>query len=142
MLGDRSSPAPGELAAAAARADDPPGRGAPASRAHAPLPRAAAPGRLIDHLLDPRRLQSRFGLTPAEARVAIALAAGDSRADRAQRLGVQLNTVHAHLKQVLAKTGCRRQTQLVALVWRSGIDACLDAAGAAAANESGRDGRR
>lgn len=77
----------------------------------------------VDRTLDPRRLQSRFGLTPAEARVAAGLAAGASTAELAERFGVQVNTVHAHLKRALAKTQCARQTQLVSLVWRSGVEA-------------------
>lgn len=124
MLGVRSTPGALDAPTNGEREEQPPHRSVRAARAD-------ALGRVVDKLLDPGRLQARFGFTPAEARVAVALAAGESRGDMAQRFGVQLNTVHAHLKQALAKTGCRRQTQLVALVWRSGIDACIKASGAA-----------
>lgn len=64
------------------------------------------------------RLQQRFGFTPAEARVAAALAAGASVSEMAQRLGVQVNTVRSHVKQVLGKTGTVGQVQAVAVMWR------------------------
>ena len=61
-------------------------------------------------------LQGLFGLTAAEAAVAVALAQGRAAEDLAGRLGVSLNTVRTHIKNVLAKTGTSRQAQLVALI--------------------------
>ena len=68
---------------------------------------------------DRRLLQAAFGLTPSEAEVATALALGRSTGEIAQSLGVQANTVLAHVKKVLTKTGTQRQAQLVSLLLRS-----------------------
>lgn len=64
-------------------------------------------------------LQALFGLTVAEARVAAAVADGLSTAEIALSVGVQINTVQAHLKRLLSKTGTARQARLVSLLWRS-----------------------
>ncbi len=76
--------------------------------------------------VDPAALQGLFGLTDAEATVASLLAAGWQPPQIAARLGVQPNTVAAHLKRVLAKTGAGRQAALVALL--RGSVACRDLA--------------
>lgn len=57
-----------------------------------------------------------FELTPAQARLAAALAAGDSVTDCATSLGVSVATVRTHLKEIFAKTGARRQSDLVRLL--------------------------
>ncbi|MDX2167923.1 MAG: helix-turn-helix transcriptional regulator [Deltaproteobacteria bacterium] len=70
-------------------------------------------------------LRARFGLTPAQARLATLLAAGASLDEAGTTLGVTIHTVRAHLKQVFAKTGTRRQAALVRLVLTgssSGLD--------------------
>ncbi|HEX4111110.1 MAG TPA: helix-turn-helix transcriptional regulator [Stellaceae bacterium] len=64
-------------------------------------------------------LQGLFGLTPAEATVAAALADGKSANEIAASLNVTLNTARTHVKNILAKTGASRQAQLVALLLRS-----------------------
>lgn len=66
---------------------------------------------------DQEHLMRRFGLTPAEARIAAGLASGLSTTEMARRFGIQPNTVRAHLKRVLSKCGARRQTELVAMLW-------------------------
>jgi DNA-binding CsgD family transcriptional regulator/PAS domain-containing protein len=63
-------------------------------------------------------LQSGFGLTPAEARLAIALAAGADLKSEADRLGIAPGTVRKQLKSIFAKTGSRRQSELVAMLSR------------------------
>ncbi|MBK9361639.1 MAG: helix-turn-helix transcriptional regulator [Rubrivivax sp.] len=72
-----------------------------------------------DVLVDQQALREMFALTPSEAGVAAGLCDGLAPADLAARLGVQVNTVQAHIKRALAKTGCRRQVELVALLLRS-----------------------
>ena len=57
--------------------------------------------------------QTAFGLTPAEAELAVALASGASLADHAAARGRSLNTVKTHLRNVFDKTGSRRQSDLV-----------------------------
>lgn len=66
---------------------------------------------------DQGHLMRRFGLTPAEARIAAGLASGLSTTEMARRFGIQPNTVRAHLKRVLFKCGASRQTELVAMLW-------------------------
>jgi DNA-binding CsgD family transcriptional regulator len=61
-------------------------------------------------------VQSLFDLTPAEARVARSLSAGETVEKIASIGGVSLNTVRTQLRGVLEKTGCRRQAEVVALV--------------------------
>lgn len=68
---------------------------------------------------DTTLLQSLFGLTSTEAQVAAALARGLDSAEQARAMGVQANTIQSHIKRVLAKTGARRQSQLVSLILRS-----------------------
>jgi len=57
-----------------------------------------------------------YGLTPAEARLACALCEGTTPEEYARRVGVSITTVRAQLRQAFAKTGTRRQTELVALL--------------------------
>jgi len=64
-------------------------------------------------------LQALFGLTPAEARVASALADGQSLQEIATSVNVTLNTVRTQVKSILAKTDTIRQSQLVGLLLRS-----------------------
>jgi DNA-binding CsgD family transcriptional regulator len=61
-------------------------------------------------------VQSLFDLTPAEARVARGLAAGKTVYDIATDGGTSANTVRTQLRAVLGKTGCSRQTEVVALL--------------------------
>ena len=61
-------------------------------------------------------VQSLFDLTPTEARVARSLASGKTVQDIASDGGVSLNTVRTHVRGVLAKTGCDRQAEVVALL--------------------------
>lgn len=59
-----------------------------------------------------------FGLTTAEAQVALQVACGHGLPETALRLGIGTGTVHAHLKQVYAKTGVHRQAGLTRLFSR------------------------
>jgi DNA-binding CsgD family transcriptional regulator len=65
--------------------------------------------------VDAERLVAAFGLTRAEARLTAALAAGETLQEFARRQNVAVATVRTHLERVLAKTGARRQTQVVRL---------------------------
>ncbi len=62
------------------------------------------------------QLRDAYGLTHAEGRVALRLADGQRLSDIAGDLGISINTVRGHLKQVFAKTGTHRQAELVRLV--------------------------
>lgn len=61
-------------------------------------------------------LRSLFALTPAEARLALAVADGLSPSDAAEQLGITVQTARTHLKRVFHKTATTRQAELVKLV--------------------------
>jgi DNA-binding CsgD family transcriptional regulator len=61
-------------------------------------------------------IRSLFDLTPAEARVARGLAAGQTVNDIASESGTSTNTVRTHVKVILTKTGYSRQADVVALL--------------------------
>ncbi|MDR7149750.1 DNA-binding CsgD family transcriptional regulator/PAS domain-containing protein [Hydrogenophaga palleronii] len=64
-------------------------------------------------------LESLFGLTPTEARLLGAIATGSTVEEYAQLRGVSVGTARMQLKQIQAKTGQRRQADLVRLVLSS-----------------------
>lgn len=68
-----------------------------------------------DHrpLPDTFMLAAMYDLTPAEARVASALCAGDAPSDIADRHNLSIHTVRSQVKAVLEKTSCTRQAELV-----------------------------
>ncbi|MGH8563773.1 MAG: hypothetical protein ACREXW_06640 [Gammaproteobacteria bacterium] len=68
-------------------------------------------------------LRRLYGLTIAESRLAAALARGDAPKKAAQRFQVTENTIRTQLKSVLAKTGVRRQVDLVLLISRLAVAA-------------------
>ena len=78
---------------------------------------AEGPHDLIEPL---RRL---YGLTAAECRLVAALVRGDAPKEAAQRFQVSENTIRTQLKSVLAKTGVRRQVDLVLLISRLAVAA-------------------
>jgi DNA-binding CsgD family transcriptional regulator len=97
-----------------------------------PLPRGAAapgpgvaPGVLL-LVADPdaraapaaATLAGLFGLTPAEAALAAAIAGGRGAQEHARRRGIAKETVRSHLAALRRKTGCRSQADLVALFAR------------------------
>jgi DNA-binding CsgD family transcriptional regulator len=61
-------------------------------------------------------IRSLFDLTPAEARVARGLAAGQTVKGIAAESGTSTNTVRSHVKVVLTKVGYTRQADVVALL--------------------------
>jgi DNA-binding CsgD family transcriptional regulator/PAS domain-containing protein len=72
-----------------------------------------------NHPIPPAQmLTSLFGLTPAEARLAILLAEGNTLQDSADRLRVTLATVRTQRMQIFQKTGTVRQSHLVSLLLR------------------------
>lgn len=64
----------------------------------------------------PDQLMALFGLTPAEAGVAASLAQGLSPEEVAQARDVRLSTVRSQVQALLAKTGTRRQGELLRLL--------------------------
>lgn len=69
------------------------------------------------------QLQRQFGLTPAESRFVVEISKGDGIGAAAERLGILPGTARTHLHRVLAKTGTKRQAELVRLVLTARHDA-------------------
>lgn len=69
--------------------------------------------------LPAQALERLFGLTPTEARLLGAIATGSTVEEYAQLRGVSVGTARVQLKQIQAKTGQRRQADLVRLVLSS-----------------------
>jgi DNA-binding CsgD family transcriptional regulator len=63
-----------------------------------------------------RRLAEDYGLTRAEAAVALEVSKGDGRAAVASRLGIRETTVRSHLSTIFDKLGLHRQAELTRLV--------------------------
>lgn len=57
-----------------------------------------------------------FGLTKAEAKLTLAIVNGMTASEYAEKHGVSINTAYSQIKDVLSKTGTRRQAELVKLV--------------------------
>jgi DNA-binding CsgD family transcriptional regulator len=66
-------------------------------------------------------LRQAFGLTRAEASVAVALSSGRGVDEIARMRGVSIGTLRNQLKIILAKTDTRRQAGLVALLLRYAV---------------------
>jgi DNA-binding CsgD family transcriptional regulator len=61
-------------------------------------------------------LQNLFGLTPAEARVAMAVFEGLTSREAAENLGLSFHTVRVQLARIFEKTQVNRQSELVRLM--------------------------
>jgi DNA-binding CsgD family transcriptional regulator len=76
------------------------------------------------YVTDPEQVSERpevilirlYGLTPAEAKVAAFIVRGLSARQTAEGLAISYNTVKSHLKRVFAKTGTKRQGDLIRLI--------------------------
>ena len=66
--------------------------------------------------LQGQSLREDFGLTPAEAALALEILKADGLKAAANRLHISLATAHTHLAHVFDKTGTRRQAELVRLI--------------------------
>jgi DNA-binding CsgD family transcriptional regulator len=66
--------------------------------------------------MDQALLTSRFGLTPAETRIALGIARGETLAAIAAAHGISVETARTHLKSVFTKTSTHRQAELAALL--------------------------
>jgi DNA-binding CsgD family transcriptional regulator len=66
----------------------------------------------------PELIQTLFDLTPTEAQIARRLSAGETAEEIARATKKSVLTIRTQLKSVLAKTGTRRQSELVQLLTR------------------------
>lgn len=64
----------------------------------------------------PKALRQLYGLTGAEARVAMAALRGEGLRSIAEELAVSVNTVRTHLQRAFEKTGTHRQAELVRML--------------------------
>lgn len=62
------------------------------------------------------QIREAYGLTRAEARVALAASSGSTVVETARLLGLSPNTIKTHLRRVFAKTGTERQAELARLI--------------------------
>ena len=69
-------------------------------------------------IADATTLSRSFGLTPSEARVALALVDGKQPAQIAAQFKIARSTVAFHMRNIFQKTGTNRQAELVALLLR------------------------
>ena len=71
------------------------------------------------------RLQRHFGLTLAEARLALHLVTGETLRSAAAKLNINYETARTSLKKIFGKTGSCRQLELV-LVILTALPDCLE----------------
>jgi DNA-binding CsgD family transcriptional regulator len=77
--------------------------------------------------LDPYLIGNAFSLTPAESRVAVAVAEGRSDTEVAEVLGTAASTVRSQIRSVFSKVGVSKRSSLVRLLngspafWRAGM---------------------
>jgi DNA-binding CsgD family transcriptional regulator len=62
------------------------------------------------------QIMDAYGLTQAEARVALAASSGNTVGETAQLLKLSPNTIKTHLRRVFAKTATGRQAELAGLI--------------------------
>ena len=62
------------------------------------------------------QIMDAYGLTRAEARVALAASSGNTVIETAQLLKLSPNTIKTHLRRVFAKTATARQAELAGLI--------------------------
>jgi DNA-binding CsgD family transcriptional regulator len=72
-------------------------------------------------------LQCHFGLTPAEARLALHLVAGETLRSAEVKLSISYETARTCLKKIFRKTGTCRQAELV-LIILTVLPGCIGAA--------------
>ena len=90
------------------------GRGDRSDKQHAVAVYIVVPGR--GKPASNTYLRQAFELTHTEAIIATHLANGHSSADIAEGLGIDVETVRGHIKNILTKTRTSRQAELVALI--------------------------
>jgi DNA-binding CsgD family transcriptional regulator len=66
--------------------------------------------------LPAERLQTLYGLTPAESRLAARLAAGEELKSAAEAIGIGYPTARTQLTAIFRKTDTKRQGELVKLL--------------------------
>jgi DNA-binding CsgD family transcriptional regulator len=70
----------------------------------------------VSTMTPPEWVMDAYGLTLAEARVALQAASGHSVAKIGSQLNISPNTVKTHLRSIFAKTGTHSQAELVSII--------------------------
>ncbi|MCV7256886.1 helix-turn-helix transcriptional regulator [Mycobacterium hackensackense] len=91
---------------------------------HEPLAGDSSPGKALLVIIDPEQapqppkvlIRRLFGLTEAEADVALRVMHGDGLSPIAAELGLSRATVNTHLQRIYDKTATHRQAELVRLL--------------------------
>ncbi|GLR66645.1 hypothetical protein GCM10010909_13250 [Acidocella aquatica] len=91
-------------------------RAMPANRTRAPMTIIYIHGDEQTSTHRVEQIVDLFGLSRNEARLALALSRGRSIAEAAEEIGISLETARSYSKNVYAKTGTRRQADLVRLI--------------------------
>lgn len=65
----------------------------------------------------PAVLMDALGLTPTEARLALALADGLSVKEFCAQQGCSYHTARTHVRNILTKTGCSRQSEVIRMIY-------------------------
>jgi DNA-binding CsgD family transcriptional regulator len=79
-------------------------------------------------------LQRHFGLTPAEARLALHLVAGETLRSAEVKLSISYETARTHLKNIFNKTGTSRQAELLVVILTA-LPGCVGAPQRLGSNE-------
>jgi len=66
-------------------------------------------------------LRALYGLTPAESRLAVALARGKELKEACDECSITYTAGRAHLRSIFTKAGVRRQAELVSLLLRTDL---------------------
>ncbi|WP_444999256.1 response regulator [Halomonas mongoliensis] len=75
----------------------------------------------------PQQVLARlFGLTPTEARIALALAEGRRSEEVAAQMSISPTTVAFHLRNLFQKTDTRRQSELIAVILTGAMAVALE----------------
>ena len=72
-------------------------------------------------VLPTEQIRGLYGLTAAEAEVALAVLDGEGVGAIADGLGISVATARTHLHRIFEKTGTKRQAELVRLILNSRI---------------------
>lgn len=73
-----------------------------------------------------KRIAAYYSLSPAEAKLAVILAEGESVEDAAEKLGISVHTARTQLKSIFAKTDVRRQSELVSMLLQGALALCRE----------------
>jgi DNA-binding CsgD family transcriptional regulator len=73
------------------------------------------------------QLRCHFGLTPAEARLALHLVTGETLRSAAAKLSISYETARTYLKRIFRKTKTCRQAELVMIIFTA-LPNCFEAA--------------